>query len=53
MSMILLMVVHNLDVVRVPVHPQEADAPLIVDANAKLTGSITREPLKSVSWRLT
>jgi hypothetical protein len=34
------MVVDDLDIVRVAVDPAEADAPLVVDANAVLAGPV-------------
>jgi len=44
-------IVDDLDVVGVPVLPAEADPPLIVDANAVLTGAVTLELLQSVARR--
>jgi hypothetical protein len=45
------MVVSDLNIVRVAISPSEADTPLVVDADAVLTGSISPEPLKAIAWR--
>jgi hypothetical protein len=45
------MIVHKLDVVSVPFTPAEADAPLVVDANAVLTGSVAFQRLQPVARR--
>ena len=45
------MVVDDLDVVGVAFRPPEADAPLIVDANAVLSLSIATERFQAVAWR--
>ncbi len=47
----LLVVVDDLDVERVGGAPDEADAPLIVDADAVLTGAIGLECFEAVAWR--
>ena len=49
--MVLLVIVDDLDVVRVAVLPPEADAPLIVDANAVLPGAIPFQLLQAVAGR--
>lgn len=41
------MVVHDLDIVRVPAFPTEANTPLIVDPNRMLPGAIPFQGLKS------
>jgi len=45
------MIVTNLNVFRTFRRPCEADSILIIDANGILTGSITFEPLKSITGR--
>jgi hypothetical protein len=45
------MIINDLDFKGIASIPSETDAPLIVDVNTVLTGSITRESLKSVRWR--
>jgi len=47
----LLVVVRDLDGVGVAALPPEADAPLVVEADAVLTGPVAGEPLESVAWR--
>jgi hypothetical protein len=37
----LLVVVHDLDLKRIPVAPDKADPVLVVDANAVLSGSVS------------
>jgi hypothetical protein len=44
-------VVHDLDVVGIASRPAKADGPLVVDADAPLTGSVTTEPLETISRR--
>jgi hypothetical protein len=51
MGEVLLVVVNDLDVIRVPVLPAKADAPLIVDANAVLARAIAFEFFESVAGR--
>jgi hypothetical protein len=46
-----LVVIHNLNVMRIAVTPGEADPPLIVDPNAVCPGAITPEQFKLVSRR--
>jgi hypothetical protein len=48
---LLLVVVHDLDVVRIATVPSEADSPLIVDPHAVLTGAITPQPFQAVPRR--
>jgi hypothetical protein len=48
---VLLVVVGDLDIVRVAVLPPKADAPLIVDVNAVLPGSIPFELLQAIARR--
>jgi len=45
------MVVGDLDGVGVAAGPPEADAPLVVDADAVLTGPVSGELLEPVAWR--
>jgi hypothetical protein len=47
------MVVHNLNVVRVAVAPDEAQPPLIVDADAVLSDAIACQRLQPIAGRLT
>ena len=47
------MVVDDLDVIRVPVLPAKADAPLIVDANTVLARAVAFELFESVAGRHT
>jgi hypothetical protein len=44
-------IVHDRDVVRIPVFPAKADAPLVVYAYAVLTGPIALELLEPVTGR--
>jgi hypothetical protein len=44
------MVVRNFNVVR-PGFPSETNPPLIIHANAVLSGSTTLQPLQAVAWR--
>ena len=46
-----LVIVHNFDLIGVPFAPHEADAPLVVDADAELTCSISRERLQAIPRR--
>jgi len=46
----LLVVVGDLDGVGIAALPAEADAPLVVDADAVLTGPFAGELLESVTW---
>jgi hypothetical protein len=45
----LLVVIHNLDFIRVPVTPRKANAPLVIDADAVLALPIAFQALQSVS----
>jgi len=45
------MVVNNLNVIRIPVAPPEANTPLIVDANTVLTGATPLQLFKSIAGR--
>lgn len=45
------MIIHDLDVVRVPVLPDKANAVLIVDADRVLPGPIASEPLQPIARR--
>jgi hypothetical protein len=45
-------IIHNLDLARVPVLPTEAYPPLVVDADAQPSLAITTQPLKVVAWRI-
>jgi len=44
----LSVIVHDLDIERIAMVPAKADAPLIVDPNAVLTGAIPDEFLQAV-----
>jgi hypothetical protein len=44
-------VVHYFDIKGSDARPHEANAPLVVDANAVLTLSVTLEYLKTITWR--
>jgi hypothetical protein len=48
---LLLVVVHDLNVVRIAAVPPEADPPLIVDPDAVLTCAITAQPFQAVPRR--
>jgi hypothetical protein len=48
-----LMVVRDLDVIRIPFGPTEADTPLIVNPDAELSLTITVQTLKSIPRRYT
>ena len=43
------MIVHNLDIKGMSIVPSETDAPLVVDANAVLSGASALQSLKPVS----
>jgi hypothetical protein len=43
-------VVHNFDVVSVPLAPAKADAVLIVDSDAVLSGPVSFKSFQSVAW---
>jgi len=43
------MIINNFDAFRASIRPTKADSPLIIDANAVLTGTITRECLKAIA----
>lgn len=45
------MVVHDLDGPSLAISPGEADTPLIIDANAHLTGAIALQLFKTVAGR--
>jgi len=42
------MIINNLDTFSGPIHPAKADSPLIINANAVLTGTIALERLKMI-----
>ena len=42
------MIVNDFDAIRVSFSPLKADTPLLIDADAVLTGAITRQPLQMV-----
>ena len=44
------MVIHNLGIEYVAILPSEADAPLVVDADAVLAGAVALECLELVRW---
>ena len=46
-----LVIVGDLNFVRIPILPAKADAPLLIHANTVLTGSITPKLLQSIPWR--
>jgi hypothetical protein len=43
-------VVRDFDIMGVTSGPSEADPPLVIDANAVLPASISRQPLQPVPW---
>lgn len=45
------MIVHDLDLVCVAIPPDEAQAPLVIDADAVLTRPVANQRLKTVAWR--
>lgn len=45
------MVINDLDVVRVPVHPPETNAPLIINADTVLSGAVAAKLLEPVTRR--
>jgi hypothetical protein len=47
----LLVVVADLDFVRISVAPTEADPPLVADAHAVLSCSVPGKSLQPVAWR--
>ena len=47
------MVIHDLDIVRIARSPVEADAPLIVDADAVLTLAIAVKSFETIARRYT
>jgi len=46
-------VINDFNLVGMPVKPHKTHTPLIVDANAVLTGTITAQSLQPVAWRHT
>jgi hypothetical protein len=46
-----LVVIHNLNVMRIAVTPDEADAPLVIDSNAVRPRAVALQPFKVVSRR--
>ena len=47
------MIIDDFDCMRIPVFPDETDAPLIVDADAVLAGSFALEGFEPMAWRHT
>jgi hypothetical protein len=47
----LLVIVHNLNMVRGPIAPEEAEPPLIVNADAMLSLSVAVQCFQAVPWR--
>jgi len=45
------MVIDNLDIGGAAIRPDKAHTPLIVDANAVLTGAIPFQGFQSIAWR--
>ena len=45
------MVVRNFNIRRISVAPAEADAPLVIDANAPLSGPIFLQEFQPIAWR--
>jgi len=41
--------VDDLDIVRVPGPPTDADPPLVIDANAALSGTITKQLFEAIA----
>lgn len=46
-----LVVVYNFDIICIIVAPKKTDAPLIINADTMLSGSIIVQGLQTVSWR--
>jgi len=46
-----LVIVHDLNLMGVPIAPGEAEPPLIVDAHAVLPFSISEQCLQAIPWR--
>jgi hypothetical protein len=47
------MVVDDLDIVRISIHPTKTDAPLSIDADAELVSPVAPQPLQAIAgWRL-
>jgi hypothetical protein len=46
------MVVHDFDVIRIAIAPDEAEPPLVVDPDAVLSDPIAREGFQVVAWWL-
>jgi hypothetical protein len=44
-------VVHDLDLVSITLHPPETDAPLVIDPDAPLAGTVTAEALEAIPRR--
>jgi len=42
------MVIYNLDIVGIAISPNEADAPLFINANAMLTNAISGQLLEAI-----
>jgi hypothetical protein len=45
-----LVVIHDLNIFRMPLNPAKADSELIVDADAVMPGTITLEGFQSIAW---
>ena len=45
-----LVVVHDLNIVRVAAGPPETDSPPVIDTNTVLTGSVALQCLQSIAW---
>ncbi len=46
-----LVIVHNLDAVRIPVFPNKAEAPLVIDSYTMLPLSVAMQCFQTISWR--
>jgi hypothetical protein len=47
------MIVHNFDILGVPHHPPETDAPLVVDSYTHLACSLSFQQFQAISRRVT
>jgi hypothetical protein len=45
------MIIRDLHVARVPLYPTKTDAPLIINANAVLTGTVAPQLFQAIAWR--
>jgi hypothetical protein len=47
------MIINNFDMIGIAVFPTKTNAPLVVNTNTVLSGTIPLQPFQPVSWRHT